>query len=225
MARYNLNDIEYPSVTEILDVMDKPAIVQWAVNQAIKYIEFNKDDADVLQKAKFEYRNVGKEAMDIGSQAHDLIEHYIKFGLDKSGKNEYNESVQNAFLSFLEWEKSNKVKWVKSEFTICDVDLCYAGMLDAICEIDGKIYLIDFKTSTGFYPEYELQITAYLKAYNKTAEVKATNIGILRIDKNTGIPEFKEYEIKERIYQAFINLLDFFYNYKNRRLRNNPRVK
>ena len=39
----------------------------------------------------------------------------------------------------------------------------YAGTIDYVCTIDGKTYIVDFKTSKQVWPEYELQVSAYKK--------------------------------------------------------------
>ncbi|OGZ43832.1 MAG: hypothetical protein A3J55_00135 [Candidatus Ryanbacteria bacterium RIFCSPHIGHO2_02_FULL_45_17b] len=40
----------------------------------------------------------------------------------------------------------------------------YAGTVDALATIDGKFGVLDIKTSTGFYREYNLQTAAYVLA-------------------------------------------------------------
>ena len=235
MARYTIEGVEYPSVTEIIEACtDKSApLIQWAVSCAVKYIQesyqdnLTKDELfELLQKAKYEYKNVSEEAKTIGSQVHDLIEHYIKFDLDKSIRQQYPNEVQNSFLAFLEWEANNNVKWKKSELVLYHPTLFFAGQIDTICQIDNQLFVVDFKTSKGFYDGYDLQIAGYMELYNaNNPDNQIINAGILRIDKETGIPEFKDYSKNiDTKLKAFLLLVDFFYTYKNRRLKNNPRV-
>jgi|GEM_PF-5374228 len=50
-------------------------------------------------------------------------------------------------------------------------------------------------------------------------------MGILRLDKDTGLPEWKDYSDKyETKLISFLSLLDYYYKDKKRRLKNNPRV-
>mgnify|MGYP001606268017 FL=1 len=65
----------------------------------------------------------------------------------------------------------------------------YAGTIDALATIDGKLGVLDIKTSTGFYPEYNLQTAAYATALQELSVRKilglTSEIGtrwILRID-------------------------------------------
>jgi len=252
MSKYTFNNIEYPSVTTILGLLDKSgALIPWAVKNTIRYIRENQhkmDSIECLQKAATEYRNVSQEALDIGSQVHDLIECYIKHGKDKSYMAKYNDAVQNAFLAFLDWEEKHNVEWLETEQSIYSPAYCYAGTLDFISRIDGKIYCGDFKTSKAIYSEHYMQIAAYMKArihcngqevklhysfdnneYNKKITYKPydiTHTCIIRLDKLTGDFEFKDTTDKqENQFQAFTHLLHFYYTFKKRRLKNNPFTK
>ena len=89
----------------------------------------------------------------------------------------------------------------------------------------GKLAVIDFKTSKGFYDGYDMQIAAYAYAYAENTGREADEIGILRLDKLTGEPFYKDYTKKrEAAFDTFCFLLQFYYRYKKRRLKNNPFV-
>jgi len=246
MSRYTIDDIEYISVTEVTGLLDKSsALMPWAVNNACTYIKdnacFHSDMDDLLELAKKEYKNVSNEACDIGSEVHKKIELYIKYGKDACGK--MRPEVENAFLAFLEWESKNVIEWLESENVIVDEENCFAGTLDAIARLkDDNIYCIDFKSSKGFYDGYDMQVAAYTKARNsmsgkykiKTLEssyekeyskIDIKHCGVLRLDKLTGEPEFKDYtKTLDQKAKAFNYLLDFYYMYKKRRLKHNKRV-
>jgi len=97
--------------------------------------------------------------------------------------------------------------------------------LDAVCDIGGEIYVIDFKTDKQVSETYPMQIAAYLEAYN-SGEGKATSAGILRLPKDGKEFEWLDYSKKlEMNYKAFCGLLSFYYHAKKRRLKNNPRVQ
>jgi len=224
MARYKIDDVEYPSPTEVLGILDKPALKQWAVNMAILYVEEHQEEENVLQDAKYEWRNVSAEAMDIGSEIHNIIEQYIKSGKDTVGQ--LRPEVENGFLAFLEWEQENIDTWIKSEFNVVSKLHCYAGTLDAIAKMkDGKIRVIDFKSSKGFYDGYGKQICAYKLAAEEMGNGPIDGAGILRLDKVTGMPEWKDYDkVIDKKTASWLKLLDYYYADKKRRLKNNPRV-
>jgi hypothetical protein len=243
MSKYTINGNEYPSVTTITGQLDKsPALMGWATKCMQEYIELNlkscKDIPALIKEARFNYREISKTALNIGSQVHDLIEKYIK--TDKTEFQGYPDKVQKAFLAFLEWENNNIDKWIESEKPVFDPDRCYAGTLDAIAKFkDGETRVIDFKTSKAHYKENSLQIAAYLlariKCNNTTNKIKTREgseyevyypeiypdgMGILRLDKLTGEPEWKEYTNIESAFSSFLDLLDFYYDFRNRRVKN-----
>lgn len=224
---YTVDGVEYPSVTTILGHLSKgDALLGWAVKCAIQYVRANagqdKPLDDVLASALVEWRGAREEAADIGTEIHDRIHKYINFGKDACG--EMRPEVENGFLAFLEWEKAHKVKWVQTELQVVSRIHGFAGRLDAICDFEGKRYLIDFKSSKAFYDEMPMQLAAYRIAASEGGS-QTEGIGILRLDKETGLPEWKDYsDIQDSQEKAFIHLVKFYYSQKNRRLKNNPFV-
>lgn len=198
----------------------------WAVGLAMDYIRQNRGLGlsldELLERAAKNWKTVKEEAADIGSEIHGLIERYIKDGRDALGQ--YRPEVEHGFLAFLEWEKAHGVAWIKSEMPIVSKQFGYAGTLDAICMYEGRPYVIDFKSSKSFYDTFGMQIAAYRSAAVEMGH-KVEGMGILRLDKVTGAPEWKDYSkdyAQDRI--AFLALLEFYYTFKTRRLKNNPFV-
>ena len=52
----------------------------------------------------------------------------------------------------------------------------YAGTVDALASFGGKFGVLDIKTSTGFYPEYNLQTAAYVLALQETEIKRALSL-------------------------------------------------
>jgi hypothetical protein len=225
---YTIDGTDFPSVTTVLDCLGKgDALMHWAVNLATTYIRQNRGLGlsldELLDNAAKNWMTAKNEAADIGSEIHDLIEKYIQHGRDAVGK--YRPEVEHGFLAFLEWERAHGVKWIKSEFQIVSHVHGYAGTLDAICIYEDRPYVIDFKSSRGFYDTFGMQIAAYRKAAEEMGHA-IQGTGILRLDKVTGEPEWKDYSKDyDRDVTAFLKLLDFYYHAKVRRLKNNPFVK
>lgn len=221
---YTIDGTDFPSVTTVLDCLGKgDALMHWAVGLATMYIRQNRGLGlsldELLDNAAKNWMQAKNEAADIGTEIHDLIERYIKEGRDAVGT--YRPEVTHGFLAFLEWEKIHGVKWIKSEMQIVSHVHGYAGTLDAICIYEGRPYVIDFKSSKGFYDTFGMQIAAYRKAAEEMGHT-IEGTGILRLDKTTGQPEWKDYSKDyERDITAFLKLIDFYYHHKQRRLKNN----
>lgn len=236
---YKIGDVHYPGVTTILGLLSKDALIQWAANHACEYIEQaingsgqHIDDRDILEivrRARYEWRNTSRTARDIGSEVHHVIEDYIRLGRDVV--QEMRPEVENGFLAFLDWEKSNGVKWLACEREVVSKRYGYAGTLDARLEfhagdLKGRKFIIDFKSSKAIYDEHRTQIAAYKMALLETIpEAEDDGIGVLRLDKGTGVPELCDCsEDYDHEAEAFRRLVAYYYAAKPRRLKNNPFV-
>ena len=132
-----------------------------------------------------------------------------------------DENVKNCFLAFLDWYESNNVEVLETEKSLITDKYCYAGTCDMIAIVNGKKYLIDLKTSKAIYSDYKLQLAAYRIIYGEDI-----NVAILRLDKEYGDYEFKDFTKNiENSEKAFLSLLDYYYYAAKRRLKNNPKVK
>ncbi len=154
-------------VTTILGVIAKPALIQWSADMACKFIEeklvdgvasFPDEIKAWLIEARISHRKKKETAGSIGTEAHKHIEAWIKTkntGLMKS------KQVADMVDQFIAWVKENNVKFLESEKQIYSKTHWYAGTVDFVCEIDGKIWIGDIKTSSGIYPEYFFQTSGY----------------------------------------------------------------
>jgi hypothetical protein len=200
-----------PSSTTILGILAKPALVNWAVKTTIGFLAEKLDDiksgkitlseenaSSILYEAKRRHRDIKEESADIGSLVHEIIEFSLN-GNDTSKL--INEKTEKPFNGFLEWKSKRKFSLVGSEMVVWS-RLGYAGTLDCAAYLDGKLYIIDFKTSNAIYSEYVMQVASYIKAYEENTGDIVEGSGILRLDKVTGMPEWVEFT-KEEIELAF----------------------
>lgn len=158
--RYYLDDKQLTGVTTILGVLAKPALISWASKMACEYVRENLKSLDeleaVLEKAKNAHAQKRDKAADIGTLAHSWIEEYI------GGKNPArNENISIITDNFLKWVEEAKPKFLASEKVVYSKQNWYAGTLDFIAEIDGKVYLGDIKTGSGIYQEMFWQTSGY----------------------------------------------------------------
>lgn len=267
MANYNIESIEYPSVTTVLKLLDKSgALIPWALNQCeekFNYLISNhntflgleiegsicKEDVEqYFKEAKYAHRETSQEALSVGSEVHGISEIHIKNKIANTKIeltieqmwNTYvqklephlrpatiRDQVMQGYFAFLDWEKEYIKTWIDSEKTVHSLAYGYAGTLDAkALFLDGKVRYIDFKTSKKIYDESFMQLAAYRLADYEMTKDWSDGMGILRLDKETGIPEWIECTDKyERSIDSFLALLKFYYLQKNRRLKNNPFVK
>lgn len=200
-----------PSVTTCLALLDKSNILMsWAVKVMAVYLKSLADkdgniiikaaDADeIFKKAKAQHKELKEQAAEIGTAVHNLLEVYLK-GQNIAGLLEADNRLIKPFEAFKQWQGQYNFELVASEKQVCS-HLRFAGTLDCIAKLNGKLYLIDFKSSNAIYNEYFWQVAAYRECAmngmyfenDKWIDSKydIEGIGILRLDKNTGLPEFK----------------------------------
>jgi len=165
---YRTEDGEYyPSVTTILGYYPKNKFFEsW-----LKDVGHNSDI--IVRKASEE-----------GTAVHDAIEKFldgeeIKW-MDSNGHANFSLEVWKMILRFTEFWKTTKPELLASEIHLLNHEHKYAGTCDLVMKIDGKVWLLDIKTSNSLHTSYNLQLSAYAKAWNDLyPEEKIEKIGIL----------------------------------------------
>jgi hypothetical protein len=156
-----------PSVTGILKIVDKSGpLVGWAkritAEAAVDHRSevdgwvdlFGRDGAiSALTKAA---DNIRDKAATQGSDIHALAE-AITLGHEVTVTEEQAPFVD----AYRQWRADFAPTFLAAEEMVCSVQHGYAGTLDAIVEIAGEVWLLDYKTSKGVYPETALQLAAY----------------------------------------------------------------
>lgn len=181
--RYKLNGVDLTGTTTVLKVIDKPALIQWAANMAVSYIEnematiakgpsltliqrISENWPRILTEAKVAHRKKKEDAGAKGTDIHAIVEGLIKESMKTSGYIDYKGDIPQV-LHFVNWALENKVKFLASEERIYSKEWFVGGTCDFLCEIDGALWLGDIKTSSGIYPEHFFQTAAYQKMYEE----------------------------------------------------------
>jgi len=188
----------YPSVTTVLDVYPKGfGYIQWLK-------DMGSNASEVLAKA-------GEQ----GTKVHNAIERCL------NGE-EVFWTEANEQYSFLEWQMINKFLefWetykpkiiAGPEVTIISDKMKVGGTIDIVCEIDGVMFLIDYKTSNGIYKTHELQLSAYCMLWNEANPSNTINrTGILWLKARTRGPD----KTGKKIQGAGWQLVEFEKHYSD----------
>ena len=157
----------YWSVTTIIGGgLPKPVLVNWAKKFTAEYAVAHIEELKVLVEGDPKgaidwlkgaaYRDRDSKA-DLGSIVHDASEAHV-LGRPYPPVNEEQQPYMDAFLA---WIEDFQPTFEAVEAPCFSDTHRYAGTLDAIAVIDGKRYLLDYKTGKGVYPEVGLQLAAY----------------------------------------------------------------
>ncbi len=184
--RYKYDDTLVPSVTTILGIIAKDALVPWAAKLAAerfakeltKSIQDNEyltlDDIESMRAtAAKSIHTDGKEGARLGTLVHESIEGHL---LKKKRAHKDALGYVNAFEEW--WKKEKKqYKIIAVEHRLFHPKWRYAGTCDLVLQhkTRGTTKIVDYKTSKrssyapwGIYVEYLLQAAAYAEAWNAT---------------------------------------------------------
>ena len=100
-------------------------------------------------------------------------------------------------MSFANWYKEVKPKILKSEVTGFK-DNHFAGAIDLVCEIDGQLWIVDYKGSQHIWPAHELQLSAYKRLPIKGVDLSNAKMAILQVGYTRNKKRWKFTEIKDK---------------------------
>jgi len=99
--------------------------------------------------------------------------------LNDSGYPKMDPIVWQMFLRFVDFWETHKPTLIETEVHLFSEELKVAGTCDLICEIDGELWVIDFKTSNHLQTTYDLQGAAYAQCYKECFGKEAARVGVL----------------------------------------------
>jgi hypothetical protein len=129
-----------PSVTKLISLLDKPALLTWANKIGLQGIKLE------------DYK---KKSLSFGSNIHKQIENYIIYNIPFE-----NIETQKKFDDFF---KDKKIIDIEKNIETDN----YIGRLDIKYLQNNEIYICDFKSNQKYiYLENKLQLCAYKQADN-----------------------------------------------------------
>lgn len=205
---YRRNSKHYPSVSSILNYFPKNAFFHtW-----LKDVGHNSEI--IASKAAWD-----------GTQVHDAAEK-LMLGktinwLKEDGTVIYSLDVWKMILKFADFWNKNKPELVATEYHLFSDEYQFAGTTDIICRIDGKLWLLDIKTSNSIHTSHSLQLSSYAKAWDETHNEKIDGVGILwlksssRSEGKKGNFQGKGWEMKvvddvDANFKMFLNVYEIF---------------
>ena len=164
---------KYPSITTVLGGRAKEGINAWRqrVGEAVA-------------------NNIMRTAAKRGTAVHELCENYLN---NEELKNQ--EVLPLAMFTLLKPELDNINNIVMQEGGLYSDEWGVAGRVDCIAEYDGKLTVIDFKTSTKEKKEewienYFIQCTAYCEMYEERYGQAIDQIAILIVCEDGTVQTF-----------------------------------
>ena len=220
----------FPSVTTILQIIAKPALVQWAAKtereMVIQAAANLYEDLPVQKMAREVYlatlqARIGKQkafqkelakASEIGTEAHALIEWNLRKSCGQVVGPEPKISAKAlwAFMAYEDWQKNAGLTVEYIEQVVWSTTHGYAGTMDWFGLMQAVPTLGDWKTGKAIYAESLLQNAAYVHALIEMGQVTPPVQGcIVRLPKVETDPEFEvrmiPYEAHEALFKSFLS--------------------
>jgi hypothetical protein len=191
-----------PSVTGMTKMIDhgkSDMLMGWAVKMCVEHLRAHLQAGVVLDEiqivklltaAKKAHREFKEEAGAIGTLVHGFVEAHIKKILGerkKDPKKPVHPGALNGVNAFLHWEANNKVEYVFSERKLVSIQHWFAGTLDILAVVNGKLTIVDLKTSSGVRDEYFIQTAGYNLALGEEFKEPAESRVIVHVNKTNGM--------------------------------------
>ncbi|PIP30145.1 hypothetical protein COU12_01960 [Candidatus Jorgensenbacteria bacterium CG10_big_fil_rev_8_21_14_0_10_54_38] len=164
LAGYEIDGFWYPRVTKIIEIKSKPALYHFYGRM---------ENFAAAEQVK-------RQSASEGTLIHETVEKILTGG-QPSVPPQIEPSVK-AFLEFL-LKNHISVDPAYVEHRLVNYEHRYAGTLDAVAMIGGRLGILDIKTSQEIYRDYNLQTAAYLAAMKDAVKGLETR-WILRIDQS-----------------------------------------
>lgn len=208
------------SVTTKLGILSKPHLLKWSVKVGVEWLMVEdrwqrlfiphwKDE--MMTGAQLAHTGIRDTAGSIGTVAHDMAERYINEWIAGHQPEDIKTLAPNdadprsiaSARAVESWFKKHDIVPLASEILVGE-NKYSAGTLDFLCLLEGKLTLIDFKTSNGVDDiSYSLQVAAYKYFFEQMTGLKIVDCKILHLSKD--YDKFTVYKVMKlaQAYKAF----------------------
>ena len=184
LKRRNINETRYydvgednlyPSITSVISFISRKKFADWRA-------KVGNETANAITK----------QATTRGTKLHRVVEVYLQNG-DYKSLEEYQTPLIQFMFGYAKPFLDSKLNCIYQQETSMYSDrLCLAGTVDLICEVDGELSIVDFKTSKQEKPEewlenYFVQLSAYWAMFSERTSVVPKKLVVFLIAENGDI--------------------------------------
>lgn len=199
--------------TTHLSVLAKPALIYWGFKQGMsnferlmaelasfrainiegdKAIPFDRIEELIKTFQPTTLYDKRDKAADAGTLAHKFFENHIK-GLPEPSRQGIQADVlskaEGCYITFLDWEKANSVKYIASEVELTSEKFPSGGTIDGIIQgaltPANMVDILDYKTGKDIYLEAKIQVRAYKSLWEEHhPDLPVAGFHILRLGEN-----------------------------------------
>ena len=162
----------YPSVTSVIGFINAHKFAEWRKR-------VGEDEAN----------RKSKHSTTRGTRLHRVFEVYLQNG-DYKSLPEYDIPLIQMMFKAAKSKLDEKLNNIYQQETPMYSDrLCLAGTVDLICEVDGELAIVDFKTSAQEKPEewledYFVQLSAYWAMFSEKTGIVPQKLVVFLVGEN-----------------------------------------
>lgn len=170
---YGVDDsTAYPSVTSVISFNTRQKFADWR-----------------KRVGNEEANRVTKHATDRGTKLHLVLEEYMANRDYKSLEEWKTPLIQLMFNAAKPHLDARLDNVFEQETRMSSNRLCLAGSVDLICEVDGELAIVDFKTSKAEKPEewledYFVQLSAYWAMFSERTGAVPKKLVVFLVGEN-----------------------------------------
>lgn len=161
--------VDLPSITTVLSILSRDSIAKWR-----------------KRVGEEEANRISYRASTRGTAVHEIIEKYIDN--EENFRDGYTPDIISSFLDLKPILDSRIGKVYAQEAPLYSTHLGVAGRVDCVAEFDGKLSIIDFKTSrkpkqAKWINNYFMQESAYAIMWEERTGIPITQlVTIISVD-------------------------------------------
>jgi hypothetical protein len=187
---------EYPSVTSILGVLDKPFLSKWKLNMMGGAVKEKVQDAldgkrllnidEIVEESKKAADLYRDERGALGTRIHSVIEKRWN-KQDTTDQRKEDHKLSAVMFLIEKWIKDHELEPLLVEAYLLSEKHRYAGACDLVAnqnteKYGSEVILVDYKTGKSVGEESQWQLAAYCAAYHETYNVCPDIAFLLHID-------------------------------------------
>lgn len=217
---YTVGDKTFISVTKILNIIGggkTNALMIWARREALKLAkaeilgymdtgeQLNHIALDeLIQRADRQPDKIKDDAADLGTRVHNAIDAFIMGKVPT-----LDPEAQKGFDNFMTWLQGEELEFICGDINVVSLIIGYGGRPDAIARRkNGRLVLLDWKTSNALRDEYPLQVAAYAQGVKETYGLDIDEAIVVRFGKDKA-DDFEPKEVNlPAAMAAFKNAFD-----------------
>lgn len=188
------NKNRYPSITTVLGSKEKPWLQDW--RESLGFVKADKE----MQRAA-----------ERGTAVHLMLERYIQ-NHENPTEGQKSEHIQDFNSLKMQIKKIDNV--LAQEIALYSDTLKVAGRVDCIAEFDGRLAIIDFKTSSKYktaamIPDYYKQATFYALAFEEMYGIQIEDIVII-MSVEKGLPLIFKEKVDDHIEPLLEEIVRYY---------------